>query len=122
MLESRIISKVSGMVKASESVILEKVDYTDQNNELRVKNQRSDFMGEAKNLKSITKERNILFVQEVKKVREDVNKQIHELREEMQKEVAAVHHDNASVNQKVDIICDAVTRFVKLYVLDKIGI
>ncbi|CAH1445043.1 unnamed protein product [Lactuca virosa] len=71
MLESRIISKVSGMVKASESVILEKVDYTDQNNELRVKNQRSDFMGEVKNLKSITKERNILFVQEVKKVRED---------------------------------------------------
>ncbi|CAI9261658.1 unnamed protein product [Lactuca saligna] len=46
MLESRIISIVSGMVKDSESVILEKVDYTDQNNELHVKSQRSDFMGE----------------------------------------------------------------------------
>ncbi|CAI9294571.1 unnamed protein product [Lactuca saligna] len=115
MFESRVITKVSGMLKASESAILEKVDYTDQNSELRVKTLRSDFMGEVKNLKSTTKERDVLFIQEVKKVKEDVNSQIHELREDMKKEILSVQHDYAPLHQKVDIICDAVTRFVKLY-------
>ncbi|CAH1446422.1 unnamed protein product [Lactuca virosa] len=44
MLEARVISKFSGMINDSESRILDKVDYTDQTNELRVKSQRSDFM------------------------------------------------------------------------------
>ncbi|CAI9294418.1 unnamed protein product [Lactuca saligna] len=94
-MESRIINKVSSMVKSSELIILEKVDYTDQSNELRVKSQRSDFM--------------------VKKVREDVNMKIRELREDMQREVQSVQQDYASINKKVDIICEAVTKYVKLY-------
>ncbi|CAI9302352.1 unnamed protein product [Lactuca saligna] len=46
--ESRIITKVSGMLKASETVLMEKVDYSDQTTELCLKNQRSDFLGEVK--------------------------------------------------------------------------
>ena len=41
----------------------------------------------------VTKERHVLFVQEVKKVREDVNLQIRELREDMQKEVQIAQQD-----------------------------
>ncbi|CAI9276580.1 unnamed protein product [Lactuca saligna] len=93
MCESRIIAKVSGMLKASETVLMEKVDYSHQTTKLRLKNQRSD----------------------VKKVREDVNSKIQELHEEMNKEIISVQHDYASLHQKVDIICDAVTKFVKMY-------
>lgn len=87
LCESRIITKVPGMLKASETVLMEKIDFTDQTNELRIKNQRSDFLGEVKDLRTVTKERHVLFVQEVKKVREDMNFKIQELREDMQKEI-----------------------------------
>lgn len=80
MFEAWVISKVSGTVRDSEARVLEKVDHNDQNNELRMNSQKSDFVGEVKDLKRLTKERHILFVQEVKKVREDVNLQIRELR------------------------------------------
>ncbi|CAI9269804.1 unnamed protein product [Lactuca saligna] len=52
---------------------------------------------------------------DVKKVREDVNLKLHELRDDMVKEVAVVQHDYATLHKKVDIICDVVTRYVKLY-------
>ncbi|CAI9270122.1 unnamed protein product [Lactuca saligna] len=76
MCESRIIAKVSRMLKASETVLMEK---------------------------------------EVKKVREDVNSKIQELHEEMNKEILSFQHDYASLHQKVNIICDVVTKFVKMY-------
>lgn len=56
LCESRIISKVSGMLKASELVLMEKIDFTDQTNELRIKNPRSNFLGEVKDLRNVTKE------------------------------------------------------------------
>ncbi|CAI9302133.1 unnamed protein product [Lactuca saligna] len=68
-----------------------------------------------KELKLVAKERHVLFVQDVKKVREDVNYILQELRQDMEKEIAIVRTDFASLNQKVEIICDAVTKFVKLY-------
>lgn len=103
------------MVSDSESRVLEKVDQHDHSNELRISTQRKDFMGEVKDLRAVTKERHVLFVQEVKKVREDVNMQIRELLKDMQKEVLTVQQDYASANQKIDIICNAVTRCVKLF-------
>ncbi|CAI9269747.1 unnamed protein product [Lactuca saligna] len=63
----------------------------------------------------ITKERHVLFVQEVKKVREDVNMQIRELREEMMKEVQHIQQGYESTHQKIDIICDAVVQCVKMF-------
>ncbi|CAI9289389.1 unnamed protein product [Lactuca saligna] len=105
----------SGMLKASKIVIMEKVDYSDQTNELRLTSQRYDFLGEVKDLRSVSKERHVLFVQEVKMVKEDVNLKIQELHEEMNKEIVSVQYDYASLRQKVDIICDAVTKFVKMY-------
>lgn len=33
----------------------------------------------------------------------------------MQREITKVEQDYAALNQKIDIICDAVTKFVKLY-------
>lgn len=99
MFEAMVVSKVSGMVRDLESRIVEKVDHNDQNNELRVNSQNSKFMGEVKDLKRLEKERHILFVQDVKKVREDVNLQIRELHEHMQKEIVGVQQDYASLNQ-----------------------
>ncbi|CAI9271738.1 unnamed protein product [Lactuca saligna] len=115
VFEGRVTTKVFGMIKESEARVLEKVDFNDQTNDNRMSSQRKDFLHEVKDLKAITGERHVLYVQEVKKVREDVNLQIEELREDMQKEVQVVQLDYASINQKVDIICNAVTRFVKLY-------
>lgn len=71
-------------------------------------------MGEVTKFKRMAKERHVLFVQDVKKVREDVNFKIQELREDTVKEIAVAQQDYA-LNQQVDIIADVVTKFVKLY-------
>ncbi|CAI9277757.1 unnamed protein product [Lactuca saligna] len=73
MIGGRLSSKVSGMIKDSETRLLEKIDNCDKNKELRVNAQKSTFNGYLKSLKSIVKERYILFIQDVKKVREDIN-------------------------------------------------
>ncbi|CAI9263591.1 unnamed protein product [Lactuca saligna] len=115
LIEGRTTSKVSCMLKDSKSRILEKVDLCDQNNELRVNSQKSTFEGDLKALKMATKERHVLFIQDVKKVHEDVNFKIQELRQNMDKEIACVRTKYASLIQKVEIICDVVTKFAKLY-------
>ncbi|CAI9273156.1 unnamed protein product [Lactuca saligna] len=99
MVEGRISSKVSRMIKDSESRLMEKIDLCDHSNEMRVNAQKIE----------------LLFIQDVKKVREDVNYKLQELRQDMEKEIPNVRTEFASLNQKVDIICDAVTNFTKLY-------
>ncbi|KAL7610158.1 hypothetical protein Lser_V15G11463 [Lactuca serriola] len=105
----------SGLIRDSESRILEKTDQSDSSTENRINSLRTDFLKEVKDLKMITKEHHVLFVQEVKKVREDVNMQIRELREEMTKEVKNIHQGFESAHQKIDIICDAVVQCVKMF-------
>ncbi|CAI9261560.1 unnamed protein product [Lactuca saligna] len=73
VMEGRVISKASGLIRDSESRVLEKVNQNDISIENRVNSLRSDFVTDLKDLKIVTKERHVLFVQEVKKVREDVN-------------------------------------------------
>ncbi|CAI9303293.1 unnamed protein product [Lactuca saligna] len=114
-LESRIISKASVLIRDSESHILEKTDQNDSSTENRINSLRSDFLKEVKDLKTVTKEHHVLFVQEVKKVREDVNMQICELRETMTKEVQHILQGYESAHQKIDIICDAVVQCVKMF-------
>ncbi|CAI9303035.1 unnamed protein product [Lactuca saligna] len=73
MLEGRIYSKVSGMIKYSKSRLLQKIDLCDHSNKMRVNAQKSTFEGDLNELKLVAKERHVLFVQDVKKFREDVN-------------------------------------------------
>ncbi|CAI9287135.1 unnamed protein product [Lactuca saligna] len=113
--EARLLNNFTGLFQDSESRIHEKVDFNDKNNELRVKSQSSTFNEELKDLKHVSKQRHVLFVQDVKKVREDVNLKIQEVCEDMSKEIAIVQRDYASLNQNMDIIAEAVTNFVKLY-------
>ncbi|CAI9282491.1 unnamed protein product [Lactuca saligna] len=80
MVEGRLSSKVSRMIKDSESHLLEKIDLCDQNNDMRVNAQKSTFEGDLKELKSVAKERYILFIQDVKKLKEDVNYKLQEVR------------------------------------------
>ena len=87
MMEGRVISKASGLIRDSESRVLEKVDQHDVSNENRINSQRSDFVRELKDLKMVTKERHVLFVQDVKKVREDVNLKLEELKKEVSHEI-----------------------------------
>ncbi|CAI9269666.1 unnamed protein product [Lactuca saligna] len=114
-MEGRVISKASGLIRDSERRVLEMTDQNDNSTENRINSLRSDFMKEVKELKIVTKERHVLFVQEVKKVREDVNMQIRELREEMTKEVQNIQQGYESADQKIDIICDAVVQCVKMF-------
>ena len=65
--EAKLVNKVSGSIQASEPRIMEKVDQNDQNNELWVKSQSLNFMGEVKDFKRVAKERHVLFVQDVKR-------------------------------------------------------
>ncbi|CAI9284440.1 unnamed protein product [Lactuca saligna] len=113
--ENRLLSKNSGLIRDSESRILEKIDQSDSSTENRIKFLRTDFLKEVKDLRMFTKERHVLFVQEVKKVREDVNMQIRELREEMTKEVQTLNQGYDSAHQKIDIICDVVVQCVKRF-------
>ncbi|CAI9261627.1 unnamed protein product [Lactuca saligna] len=68
VMEGRVISKASGLIRDLESRVLEKVDKNDISTENRINSLRSDFVTELKDLKIVTKERHVLFVQEVKKV------------------------------------------------------
>lgn len=73
------------------------------------------FNHELKELKAVAKERHLLFVQDVKKVREDVNLKIEELRVDMAKEIADLDHNYSSLHTKVGIIADVVTKVVEMY-------
>ncbi|CAI9298075.1 unnamed protein product [Lactuca saligna] len=72
VFEARMVSRVSGMIKDTESRILEKVS-------------------------------------------EDVNLKLQELRDNMVREFTVVQNDYATLHKKVDIICDAVKKYVTLY-------
>ncbi|CAI9285075.1 unnamed protein product [Lactuca saligna] len=87
--EARLLNTFSTLLGASESRTLQKVDCNDKNNELRIKSISSVFNEEVRDLRRVAKERQVLFVLDVKK-------------------------DYASLNQKMDIIIDGVTKFVKL--------
>ena len=79
------------MIKGAEKRIMEKVDQSDKNNELRVQAQGHNFTSAVQDLKAATKERHVLFVQDVKKVREDVNFKIQELKSDLAKDLQAVN-------------------------------
>ncbi|CAI9299239.1 unnamed protein product [Lactuca saligna] len=113
--EARMVSKISGMIKDSEINLLEKIDHTDETTKLRTNFFNSKYVGDVKELTNVQKERHTLFVMDVKKVREDVNLNLRELREDMVHEVAVVQNDYATLHKKVDIICDAITKYVTLY-------
>ncbi|CAI9269813.1 unnamed protein product [Lactuca saligna] len=110
-----MVSRVSGMIRDSESRILEKVDHTDQTAELRINSFNLKYVGAVKELTNVQKERHTLFIMDVKKLREDVILKLQELRDDMVREVAVVQNDYATLYKEVDIICDAVTKYVTLY-------
>ncbi|KAL7617007.1 hypothetical protein Lser_V15G03290 [Lactuca serriola] len=103
------------MIKAAEKRIIAKVDGSDKNNELRIQAQGKSFDGVIKDLKIVTKERHVLFVQDVKEVREDVNFKIEELKAEIAKEIQDLQSQNLEVQKRVDIIADAVTKLATDY-------
>ncbi|CAI9295433.1 unnamed protein product [Lactuca saligna] len=113
--EAQMVSKISGMIKDTESKILEKVDQSDHTTELRINSFNSKYVGAVKEFTNVQKERHTLFVMDVKKVREDAKLKLQELHDDMVKEFVAVQHDYATLHKKVDIICDAVMKYVKLY-------
>ncbi|CAI9286399.1 unnamed protein product [Lactuca saligna] len=112
--EARIVSRMSGILRDTESRILEKVDQNDQNIELRVNSFNYKYVGAVKELTNVQKQRHTLFVMDVKKVREDGNLKLQDLRDDMVREVAVVQNDYATPHKKFDIICDVVTKYVTL--------
>lgn len=64
------------MLKALELRMHKQMDNLDKNNELRVKAQAKSFDGELRKLKDVVEERHVLFVKDVKTVREDVNRNL----------------------------------------------
>ena len=84
----------------------------DKNNELSVKHQSESVNHEVKDLRAVAKERNILFVVVVKKVKGDVNLKIEEIRQEMTKEVAKVDHSYLNLHTEVDIVANVVMKLV----------
>ena len=83
--------EVEKMIKAVEKRIAVKVDDSDKNNELHIQAQA------VKDLTTATKERYVLFVQDVKKVREDVNFKVEELKKEIAKELQELNSQNLDV-------------------------
>ncbi|CAI9277284.1 unnamed protein product [Lactuca saligna] len=72
--------EVDIMLKRQENRVHEAIFDINRNNEKQVKAQSSNFAYDLKELKVVAKERHILFIQDVKKVREDVNFKLQELR------------------------------------------
>ncbi|CAI9288442.1 unnamed protein product [Lactuca saligna] len=101
--------------QAQEHHIQDKLDQMDKCNELQIKAQSESFNGALTDLKVVARERHVLFIQDVKKLCEDVNQKTKELCEDMEKEVAALEHNYSSLHKKADIIVDVVTKYVTLY-------
>ncbi|KAL7604923.1 hypothetical protein Lser_V15G18161 [Lactuca serriola] len=93
--------EVDIMIKGAENRILEKVDQSDKNNELRVQAQGNNFTTTLKDLKVANKERHLLFIQDVKKVREDVNFKIQELKSDIEKDLQAVNTRQEDLHKQV---------------------
>lgn len=107
--------EVDVILKAQESRLKSIMDHMDKNNELWVIFQFEMFNSEVKDLRTVSKERHLLFVQAIKKVQEDVNLKIEELRQEMMKEIAKADQNYYNLHTKVDIITDAVTKLVEYH-------
>ena len=103
------------MLKSQELRFQAMMDRIDKNNELHVKHKSESFNHELKVFRSVAKERHILFVEAVKKVREDVNFKLEEIRSAMEIEVAEFAHNYSSLHNKVDIIVAVVTKVVESY-------
>ncbi|KAL7591219.1 hypothetical protein Lser_V15G33877 [Lactuca serriola] len=93
--------EVDIMIKGAEKRILEKVDQSDKNNELRVQAQGNNFTTTLKDLKAANKERHLLFIQDVKKVCEDVNFKIQELKSDIEKDLQAVNTRQEDLHKHV---------------------
>lgn len=63
-------------------------------------------------MREVAKERHALFVQVVKRVQEDVNLKIEELRTKLAKDVATLDQSYYNLYKKVDIIADVITKMV----------
>ncbi|CAI9299544.1 unnamed protein product [Lactuca saligna] len=107
--------EVDIILKCQKHRLHEAISDVDRNTEKRVKAQSLNFTYDLIELKVVAKGRHFLFIQDVKKVREDVNFKLQELREDMGKEIDVLQQDYSSLHQKVDIITDIVTMFSKLY-------
>ncbi|CAI9264285.1 unnamed protein product [Lactuca saligna] len=92
------------MLKAQELRLLNMIDQSDEISELRVKNQYETFNDALKELKTISKQRHVFFVRDVKPVREDVNQELEELRPDMEKELKEVTNSYSLILEKVDIL------------------
>lgn len=101
------------MLKAQELQLKEMMDRIDKNNKMCVKLQSESFNHEVKDMREISKERHIFFGEAVKKVREDVNFKIEEIRQEMKKEVVNVYQNYSTLHNKMDIVVDAVKKIAK---------
>ncbi|CAI9282806.1 unnamed protein product [Lactuca saligna] len=110
-----VVRVVYVMFKFQEHRLRDELEHIDRHNENRVKAQSSSFNLKLKELKDVEKEKHLLYVQVVKKVREDVNLKLENLRVDMAKEVAAISHDFSTLYTKVDIIAFAVVNFFKWY-------
>ncbi|CAI9279239.1 unnamed protein product [Lactuca saligna] len=107
--------EVDVMLKAHEHHLQESLDRIQKNNELRVKAQSENLNGDLRALKDVVKERYVLYVQDVKTIREDVNLKLQELRQDMAKEISILTHNYSTIHMKVDIIADVVTKAIEWY-------
>ncbi|KAL7587313.1 hypothetical protein Lser_V15G40383 [Lactuca serriola] len=110
--------EVDVMIKGAEKQIMEKIDQSNKNNELRLKAQGSNFTSAVQDLKAATKEHHILFVQDVKKVREDVNFKIQELKSELAKDLQDVHTKQEDVQKQIVEISSQLQKLNDIPVLE----
>ncbi|KAL7586161.1 hypothetical protein Lser_V15G40639 [Lactuca serriola] len=110
--------EVDIMIKGAEKRILEKVDQSDKNNELQVQAQGNNFTTTLKDLKAANKERHLLFIQDVKKVREDVNFKIQEVKSDIAKDLQAVNTRQEDLHKQVVEISSQLHKLNNIPVAD----
>ena len=112
------------MLKDQELRLKEVMNSIGKNTELHLKSHSDSFTHVVKDMRAIAKERNILFVEAIKKIKEDVNFKFEELYQEMMKEVAKFDQNYSNLHTKVDIVAVAVTKLVELNtsLLDKVDL
>ena len=103
------------MLTAIEHRLQHQLDVNDKNNELWIKAQGDLYNSSLKELRNVTKERHVLFIQDVKKVWEDVNLKPEELKKEFLSVIHQVNDRYNLIQEKVDIIVGVVTNFIQSF-------
>ncbi|CAI9286170.1 unnamed protein product [Lactuca saligna] len=98
------------LLKSQEHRLIKIMEKIETKHEEHLKHHADSFQYEGKELRVVAKEIHILFLEEVKKVKDDVNIKVEVIQIVMSKEIVKLSQNYSDLHTKVDVIVGAVMK------------